>query len=189
MPGFNDFDDMLFEIENFTQENLDKAFETDKKEFLNTRYYCTDNHSELIKRSKSHRSRRGSQDSGFPELPNLGRGFSHVSMSSCDHDTLALPNLGRYTSSGLGNDDYSDPYKSTQSGTAESDVPPLMPLLGLTTLLSELCTVYYHMVNLILTDALNNSCEKLAVYSYLVEICPNFSGESLSMHRLAWMKS
>lgn len=170
MPAMSTFDDVVFGIEDHTAENLQKAFETDKKEFLDTRYYCAGNHSELIKRSKSHRSRRASQDSGFPELPQFGRVHSQVSVSSCgDQDTLGVPGLSRIYSNGGVNDEYFDPYQSTPSGTVEAEAFPLMPLLGFTTMLSELCTLYFQVVNLILGDALQNTCERLAVYTYLVD--------------------
>lgn len=169
MPALSTFDDVIFGIEDHTTENLHKAFETDKKEFLDTRYYCIGNHSELIKRSKSHRSRRASQDSGLPELPQFGRVHSSMSAVSCgEQDTLSVPGLNRMYSNGGAHEEYFDPYQSTPSATIEGEILPLMPLLGFTTMLSELCTLYFQVVNIILGDSLQNSCERLAVYTYLV---------------------
>lgn len=180
MPNFSTFEDLVMGIEDHTTENLQKALETDRKEFLDTRYYCNENHSEVIKR---HRSRRGSSDFGFPELPNLGRVLSHASMTGCDNDTLPVPSLNKFMSNGPVEEEYFDAYKSTQSGTIEAEMPPLMPLLGFTTLLSELCTVYLQMVNIILTDVIQNSCEQLTVYTYLVAASINSSGGSSWMLR------
>lgn len=132
--------------------------------FLEMRYYCPNNSSDILRRSRKATSRRDSCGSNFPEL-SLNKKLSHFSAASQEFEPPEV-NLTRCFSNGQ---TFSAQEEGQQRFSLFVDSFPShsLAITDFVRLFEELLTQYLRFA-LLLIQSQKNPISQLAAYSHLV---------------------
>ena len=180
LDTFSPFDDIISLIENGNEEMLNGDVKDIETTFLEMRYYCPTNSSDLLKKSRKLSSRRGSDCSDFAEL-TLHNKLSHISSSSFENEIPEIC-LTRNFSSGPFSTQHNLQVEGSEnvnfSSTAFSQKKFI--LCDFIVLFEEVMQIYLLLIKNII-DSQSHTEIKLSIYCHLVlpSLC---SGQSSTSH-------
>lgn len=170
---FSRFIDFILDTQVSVLENgISTAHETS---FLEMRYYCPSNSSDILKRSRKATSRRDSCGSNFPEL-SLNKKLSHFSATSQEFEPLEM-NLTRCFSNGQANSGQED-LPQRFSHFVDSLSSQSLVITDFVRLFEEILIQYLRFV-LLLIQCQKNPISQLSAYNHLV-VSSSSSGRSFT---------
>ncbi len=159
---FSELIDYILEAQTSVLENgIPAGVETT---FLEMRYYCPSNSSDILKRSRKAASRRDSCGSYFPDL-SLNKKLSHFSAASQEFEPAEM-NLTRCFSNGQTHSGHEDIHQRFSLFT-DSFPGQSLVITDFVRLYEEFLTQYLRFV-LILIQCQKNKITQLAAYNHLV---------------------